>query len=127
MPIRPLGRGALKSEKQSRIAIPSICCKGSLSLMIPIWEAKKKPGKRGRGAGGKVSVIVAVESRPKGCGHVALSRIEPLRSEEATAFVRQKVKPESKINSDALPAYLECTFHRQEPISAFLRKTREIS
>jgi len=36
---------------------------------------KKKPGKRGRGAGGKIQVIVAVESRPKGCGHVALSKM----------------------------------------------------
>jgi hypothetical protein len=31
---------------------------------------KKKHGKRGRGATGKVPVMVAVETRPKGCSHV---------------------------------------------------------
>lgn len=78
---------------------------GLIELDDTYMGGKKKPGKRGRGAGGKVSVIVAVESRPKGCGHVALSRIEPLRSEQATAFVRQKVQPDSKLTSDALNVY----------------------
>ena len=50
-----------------------------LSGIIKLDDAyiggKGKSGKRGRGAGGKVPIVCAVESRPKGCGHVALQKM----------------------------------------------------
>lgn len=51
---------------------------GVIELDDTYIGGKKKRGKRGRGAGGKIPVIVAVESRPKSCGHVGLSKMESL-------------------------------------------------
>jgi transposase-like protein len=66
---------------------------------------KRKPGKRGRGARSKVPVLVVVESRPKGCGHVALSKLESLTSQWAKSFLDQKVQQEALILSDSLSIY----------------------
>jgi transposase-like protein len=66
---------------------------------------KRKPGKRGRGARSKVPVLVVVESRPKGCGHVALSKLESLTSQWAKSFLDQKVQQEALILSDSLSTY----------------------
>jgi hypothetical protein len=46
--------------------------RGMVELDDTYIGGKKKPGKRGRGARNKVPVMVAVESRPQGCGHVGL-------------------------------------------------------
>ena len=43
--------------------------------MIPNIGGTKKSGKGGRGAPSKVPVLVAVETRPKGCAHGALSKL----------------------------------------------------
>jgi transposase-like protein len=66
---------------------------------------KKKSGKRGRGARSKVPVLVVVESRPEGCGHVALSKLESLTSHWARSFLHQKVQQNSLILSDSLSIY----------------------
>ena len=66
---------------------------------------KWKPGKRGRGARSKVPVLVAVESRPEGCGHVALSKLESLTSRWAKSFLHQKVQQQAFMLSDSLPIY----------------------
>jgi hypothetical protein len=58
---------------------------------------KWKPGKRGRGARSKVPVLVAVESRPEGCGYVT--------SRWAKSFLHQKVQQQALILSDSLPIY----------------------
>lgn len=42
---------------------------------------------RGRGARGKVPVLVAVESRPKGCGHVALRQVPSVSSLPVKSFL----------------------------------------
>ena len=74
---------------------------------------KRKPGKRGRGAGGKVPVMLAVESRPKGCGHVALSKMESFSSLHADSFLHQKLRDDVFITTDGLPLYrpLAASFH----------------
>ena len=66
---------------------------------------KWKPGKRGRGARSKVPVLVAVESRPEGCAHIALSKLESLTSRWAKNFLHQKVQQQALILSDSLPIY----------------------
>ena len=66
---------------------------------------KWKPGKRGRGARSKVPVLVAVESRPEGCAHVALSKMESLTSQCAKGFLHQKVQQQAFMLSDSLPIY----------------------
>ena len=66
---------------------------------------KWKPGKRGRGARSKVPVLVAVESRPQGCAHIALSKMESLTSRWAKGFLHQKVQQQALMLSDSLPIY----------------------
>ena len=72
---------------------------------------KKKPGKRGRGAAAKVPVMVAVESRPKGCGHVAMKLANPLSSLNAQSFAHTKIKSETTITTDGLPVYSSLAKH----------------
>jgi len=66
---------------------------------------KKKSGKRGRGAHSKVPVVVAVESRPEGCGHVALSKVPSITSFQAKDFLAPRVEDDTLIFSDGLSSY----------------------
>ena len=63
---------------------------------------RKQPGKRGRGARSKVPVLVAVESRPKGCGHTALRQAPSVASLPVKSILHQKVGDEAHIFSDGL-------------------------
>ena len=83
--------------------------RGVMELDDTYIGGKKKPGKRGRGAGGKVPIMVAVESRPKGPGHAALTKMDPFRSEQAKIFLDQKVHKHSTITSDGFPLYSPLT------------------
>ena len=53
----------------------SYTLRGIVELDDTYIGGRKKSGKRGRGAKGKVPVLVAVEKKPKGCGHVSLQRV----------------------------------------------------
>jgi transposase-like protein len=83
--------------------------RGMVELDDTYIGGKKKPGKRGRGARSKVPVMVAVESRPKGCGHVALSKMEPFSSHQTKLFLQQKLEQGSHISSDGLHLYRPLT------------------
>lgn len=78
---------------------------GLIELDDTYIGGKKKSGKRGRGARNKVPVLVAVESRPKGCGHVALNRLESLSAYQAKTFLNQKVQNDALIISDSFSTY----------------------
>jgi len=78
---------------------------GLLELDDTYIGGKKKPGKPGRGAGGKVPIMVAVESRPKGSGHAALTKMDPFCSEQAKIFLEQKVHKDSTVTSDGYSLY----------------------
>lgn len=78
---------------------------GLIELDDTYIGGKKKSGKRGRGARSKVPVLVAVETRPKGCVHVALSKLESLSSYEAKGFLNEKVEQDALILSDSLSTY----------------------
>jgi len=74
---------------------------------------KKKPGKRGRGASGKVPVMVAVESRVEGCGHVALTKLGRLCASDARQFLDRKLRGDAQVVCDGLSIYgpLSDSFH----------------
>jgi hypothetical protein len=78
---------------------------GVIELDDTYIGGKWKPGKRGRGARSKVPVLVAVESRPEGCGYVALSKMQSLTSRWAKSFLHQKVQQQALMLSDSLPIY----------------------
>ena len=79
--------------------------RGMVELDDTYIGGKKKPGKRGRGATGKVPVLVAVESRPKGCGHVALTKVPSVTSVHAQAFITNRVQNDTIIFSDGFSSY----------------------
>ncbi len=63
-------------------------------------------GKRGRGAGSKVLVAVAVELlSPKGFGRCRLQIIPNAETDTLKAFIRQHIKPGSTVYTDGLPSY----------------------
>ncbi len=63
-------------------------------------------GKRGRGAGGKVLVAVAVELlSPKGFGRCRLQIIPNAETETLKAFMQKHIKPGSTIYTDGLTSY----------------------
>ena len=63
-------------------------------------------GKRGRGAGGKVLVAVAVELlSPKGFGRCRLQIISNAEAETLKAFIWKYIKPGSTIYTDGLASY----------------------
>jgi len=85
--------------------------RGMIELDDTYIGGKRKPGKRGRGARGKVPVMVAVESRPKGCGHVALHKMVAFSSHEAKSFLHQNVYDDSTIISDGFYLYRSLDQH----------------
>lgn len=78
---------------------------GIIELDDTYIGGKNKPGKRGRGANGKTAVMVAVETRSKGCGHVALYQPSAVSAKEASQFLSEKVKDTASITSDGFSSY----------------------
>ncbi len=65
-----------------------------------------KPGKRGRGAAGKVLVAIAVEQKqPKGHGRARIAVIPNAQAPTLAAFLLENVEPGSVIISDGLKSY----------------------
>lgn len=65
-----------------------------------------KPGKRGRGAAGKVLVAIAVEQRsPKGFGRSRMQIITDATSETLRKFLLENIEPGAVVISDGLGSY----------------------
>jgi len=64
----------------------------------------KRTGKRGRGAKGKKPVLVAVETRGKHAGFVAMKAVDSVSKETVRKFLRYHVKDGQSVRTDALPA-----------------------
>lgn len=78
---------------------------GIIELDDTYIGGKKKAGKRGRGAAGKTPVIVAVESRPKGSGHVALFKPRSFNTDNTGLFLAEQTQPSAEFKSDGLAIY----------------------
>lgn len=71
-----------------------------------------KPGKRGRGAAGKVLILIAVEDKEKsGFGRIRISIIPNAKSETLTRAIKTMVEPGSTIRTDELSSYPSITKH----------------
>ena len=64
----------------------------------------KRPGKRGRGAEGKTSVLIACETREGKPGFVAMEQVAAVTLETVGDFAQRRIKPGEEIRTDALAA-----------------------
>jgi len=64
----------------------------------------KRAGKRGRGAQGKKPVLVAVETRTKGAGFVAMKAVDTITKKTVRSFLRFHLKSGQTVKTDAFPA-----------------------
>jgi hypothetical protein len=64
----------------------------------------KRAGKRGRGAEGKKPVLVAVETRTKGAGFVAMQAVDTVSKKSVADFLTFHLKSGQTVRTDALPA-----------------------
>lgn len=64
----------------------------------------KKPGKRGRGAQGKVSVLIACENREDRAGFVAMEAVASINKEAILDFSKRRIKASQVVRTDGLPA-----------------------
>jgi transposase-like protein len=64
----------------------------------------KKPGKRGRGAQGKKSIMVAVENRGNRAGFMAAKAVNAINKDTVRQFIKSHFKPGQTIRTDALPS-----------------------
>ncbi|MFN5609128.1 MAG: IS1595 family transposase [Holosporales bacterium] len=71
----------------------------------------ERPGKRGRGAEGKVFVFIAVEDTEKGIGRIRLSTLEDASSESLSAATLRAVNVGSTVHSDGWEAYNALSMH----------------
>ena len=78
-----------------------------LSGVIEIDDALiggRRKGKRGRGAEGKTPVIVAVESKGKRAGFIAMQAVDSVCHETVNKFVAKHLNEQQEVHTDALPA-----------------------
>ena len=67
---------------------------------------KDEGGKRGRGAGRKAIVVIAVEVHdPKGFGRARMARIPGMRGDSLIPFVCENVQPNSTVITDCWKGY----------------------
>ncbi len=64
----------------------------------------KKPGKRGRGAKGKKSILVAVEHKAETAGFVAMKAVQSVSGKEIKSFLERHLNPGQHVRTDAFPA-----------------------
>ncbi|CAG21818.1 hypothetical transposase [Photobacterium profundum SS9] len=78
-----------------------------LSSVIEIDDALvggRRKGKRGRGAEGKTPVIVAVESKGKRAGFIAMQAVDSVCHDTVNKFVAKHLNEQQEVHTDALPA-----------------------
>lgn len=100
-------RSAYRMLKILRKAMGNRDSNYKLSGMIELDDAYiggKKTGKRGRGADGKVSVIVACESRKKSSGFIAMQAVQAVNKKTIEQFTKKHIDPTSVVNTDAFGA-----------------------
>jgi transposase-like protein len=85
-----------------------------LSEVIELDDALiggKRSGKRGRGAEGKTSVLIACENRKGKPGFVAIEAVESVNAETVKDFAQRRLKTRQTARTDALPALNSLSLH----------------
>lgn len=97
-------RNMLKKIRQAMAHRDSLYRLKNIIEFDDTYVGGKRAGKRGRGAEGKKPVLVAVETRKKGAGFVAMQAVETVSKETVRQFLSQHLKREQTVKTDALPA-----------------------
>lgn len=85
---------------------------GGIVEVDEVFLGGVKPGKRGRGAAGKVLTLVAVEDKGKaGFGRIRIAIIPNAKSETLIRAVKSMVEPKSTVRTDELSSYPAITKH----------------
>jgi transposase-like protein len=71
----------------------------------------KKPGKRGRGTQGKISVLVACENRGERPGFLAVEAVESANKKTILDFARRRIKASHTVRTDGWPANNDLQLH----------------
>jgi len=70
-----------------------------------IFIGGPRPGKRGRGAAGKVLVLIAAQQAAKGIGRIRLARIADASAQSLEAAVIAAIEPGSQVRTDDWAGY----------------------
>lgn len=97
-------RNILKKIRTAMAHRDSIYPLGNLIEFDDTYVGGKRAGKRGRGAEGKRPVLVAVETREKGAGFVAMQAVDTVSGATVQPFLSRHLRPGLKVRTDALPA-----------------------
>lgn len=85
-----------------------------LSEIIELDDALvggKRPGKRGRGAEGKVSVLIACENKNGRPGFVAMEAVNSVSKKSIGDFAKRRIKASQTVRTDGLPANQGVSIH----------------
>jgi len=77
---------------------------GTVEVDETYWGASQA-GKRGRGATGKIIILVAVEHTGNTLGRLRLLRIPDVQGKTLEMAIQSTIQPESIIETDGLPSY----------------------
>ena len=101
----PPARNVLKKIRTAMVHRDSIYrLFDHLTELDDTYIGGKRPGKRGRGAEGKKSVIVAVENRGKYAGFAAMKAVENISGQSIKSFLERHLTKGQQVRTDALPA-----------------------
>lgn len=70
-----------------------------------IFIGGPRPGKRGRGAAGKVLVLIAAQEAPKGIGRIRLARVADASAQSLEAAITAAIEPGSQVRTDDWKGY----------------------
>ncbi len=97
-------RNMLRKIRKALAHRDSIYRLGNIIEFDDTYVGGKRAGKRGRGAEGKTPVLVAVETRTKGAGFVAMQAVDTVSNKTVRDFLHRHLKAEQTVKTDALPA-----------------------
>jgi len=97
-------RSVLKKIRTAMAHRDSIYRLANLIEFDDTYVGGKRAGKRGRGAEGKRPVLVAVETRTKGAGYMAMQAVDTVSEATVKPFLSFHLKPGQIVRTDALPA-----------------------
>ncbi len=109
-------RNVLKKIRTAMAHRDSIYRLHNLIEFDDAFVGSKRTGKRGRGAKGKRPVLVAVETRTKGAGFVAMKAVDTVSKKTVRDFLKFHLKDGQKVRTDAFPALnavAESHFHEK--------------